>query len=70
MKIFKNIITKEGRRYQISWQWRTQNHNLLENYNSYLSVLRKIATYFNALKNNKTSTEQRNHWKGGKGNSI
>ena len=41
MEIFKNIITKEGRRYQISWQWRTQNHNLLENYELLLKRFEK-----------------------------
>ena len=31
MQIFNKAITKEDRRYQNSWPWRAQNHNLPEN---------------------------------------
>ena len=31
MEMFKNTTTKEDRRYQVSWPWRTKNHNLPEN---------------------------------------
>ena len=40
MQMFKNTITKESRRYQVSWPWRTQKHNLPENYELSLGRLK------------------------------
>ena len=38
--MFKKTITKEGKRYRVSWPWRTQNHNLRENYKLSLGRLK------------------------------
>ena len=40
MQMFKNIITKEDRRYQASWSCRIKNHNLPENYELFLGRLK------------------------------
>ena len=40
MQMLKNTITKEDRRYQVSWSWRTENHNLPENCELSLSRLK------------------------------
>ena len=40
MQMFKNTTTKEDRRYQVSRPWRTQNHNLPENYKLSLGRLK------------------------------
>ena len=40
MEMFSNTITKEDRRYQVSWPWRTQNQNLSEKYELSLVVLK------------------------------
>ena len=42
MQIFMNTITKEDRRYQVSWSWRTQNHNLSEKYELSLGKLKTL----------------------------
>ena len=40
MEMFSNTITKEDRRYQVSWPWRTQNQNLSEKYELSLGSLK------------------------------
>ena len=40
MRMFKNSITKEDKRYYVCWRWRTQNHNLPENYQLSLGRLK------------------------------
>ena len=40
MQIFQNTITKEDRRYQHSWPWGNQNHNLPKNYELLLGRLK------------------------------
>ena len=40
MEMFSNTITKEDRRYQVSWPWRTQNQNLYEKYELLLGSLK------------------------------
>ena len=42
MQIFKKTITKENKRYQVSWPWRTHNHYLCENYKLSLGRLVKL----------------------------
>ena len=42
MQIFKKTITKENKRYQVSWPWRTQNHYLCQNYKLSLGRLVKL----------------------------
>ena len=42
MLTLKNTVTKEDRRHQVSWLWRTQNHNLLENYEPSLGRLKAL----------------------------
>ena len=42
MQTFKNAATKEDRRHQVSWPWRTQNHDLLENYEPSLGRLKAL----------------------------
>ena len=40
IQIFQNTITKEDRRYQHSWPWGNQNHNLPKNYELLLGRLK------------------------------
>ena len=69
MQMFKNTITKENRRYQVSWPWRTQKHNLPENYELSLGRLKTQMKRFEKDRDllqcyDEIIKEQRSHCKG------